>query len=426
MASDSKGDEYRSKSLELAEKLQKKAYALLKKYRTLRKTRLYRYLKSAKPVQNPINETNILVMDNHYSVIFKLWKTIHYVIAPRMDEEEYGIAFDDICDAYQKYCATLCGYAAHVLNFELIEDGKYFRKGDQIQLSVSCEEDGSIKAELSDRELRSVKVPKTIDIPIDSGTESGGFSFDGTHLKWPNDTNDDDIEAFCNLFKTRESRGKTQIEEKRKYTALKQFLDQAQRSYKQSMRTSFAIIPVVVELGTENRATFKRAVEQIVAKYRENNPTDEIVIGLPICNENEQKLTEYAKELDQEMAILPLTMFDINSFRRIQNILYRHIVKFEKNSCVNCGGRIRAKDNQKICDECNQLTLTKTTCPNPDCRHEYYYLNYDVSEETIQKMQGIKPEDFFQWDSRYQYKDIVKMIIDKGKIRAVCPCCHQG
>lgn len=45
IVSDKTGDDYRSKALELAEKLHKKSKILLKKYRTLRSTKLYRYLK---------------------------------------------------------------------------------------------------------------------------------------------------------------------------------------------------------------------------------------------------------------------------------------------------------------------------------------------------------------------------------------------
>lgn len=91
MSSDDKGDEYRSKSLELVERLQKQAYVLLKKYRTLRQTKLYRYLKKTKPVLNPLNETNILAMDKHYSIFYQLWRTIHHVIAPKVIEEEANI-----------------------------------------------------------------------------------------------------------------------------------------------------------------------------------------------------------------------------------------------------------------------------------------------------------------------------------------------
>ena len=107
-------------------------------------------------------------------------------------------------------------------------------------------------------------------------------------------------------------------------------------------------------------------------------------------------------------------------------MLYRQILKLEKNSCPNCGGVLRKHNNQLICDNCNQLTLTKTICPNPECRHEYLYMGYDVPETTLKKMQAVKEDSFFEWDSLYQYKNIVNMSVMTGKIRTICPCCHQG
>lgn len=289
MSSDNKGDEYRSKSLELVEKLQKQAYALLKRYRTLRQTKLYRYLKKSKAVLNPLNETNILAMDKYYSVIYKLWRTIHHVIAPKVIDEESCIAFDDICDDYQQFCATLCGYSAHVIGFELIENGHYQRRADNIDLQIVCTDDGLIEATLKDIEPRSIVVPSGIDVPIHAGAISHRVSYDGHSLTWPNDISGDDMDSFCSLFKTRESRGKEQSEEKRKYTALKSLLDQAQRSYSAPLTSTFIIIPTAVELGAENRTAYKSAMEQTAQKYLADNPENQIIIALPVCNESEQK-----------------------------------------------------------------------------------------------------------------------------------------
>ena len=428
MSSDKKGDEYRSKSLELVEKLQEWSYRLLKKYRSLRQTRLYRYLRKSKPVQNPLNETNILVMDKQYSVIFKLWKTVHHVVAPKTVDDEVQISFDDVFDDYLLYCSTLCGYAAHVLNFELEEDGRYIREADNIEIEVDRQEE-YIRVVLADKERHSVEILSGVEVPIQSGSvypDYSGFRYDGRFLSWPNDVSEDSIDEFCGLFKTKESRGKEQNEEKRKYSALKSLITQKHRSYPAPGRTSFIIVPAVVELGMENRSSFREAVDAEVDDIVKKYPGEEIIVSLPLCNENEQKITEYAKEQGQSVSVLPLTMFDINSFRRIQNILYRHILKLEKGGCLNCGGAVRRHDNYRICDACNQLTLTKTICPNPKCKHEYFYLNYDVAEDTIDKMQEVRQENFFQWDSLYQYKDIVNMRLDGGKIRTICPCCHQG
>lgn len=154
---------------------------------------------------------------------------------------------------------------------------------------------------------------------------------------------------------------------------------------------------------------------------------DEIyVVALPLCEENEQKLTEYAREDDLNVSFLPLTMFDINSFRRIQNLLYRMILNLDKETCPSCGNNMRSSYNQRICDNCNQLMLTKTVCPNPDCGQEYFYMGYDVPEITITKMESVSPENFFQWDSLFQYKNIVNMTVKEGKIRTICPHCHQS
>lgn len=426
MSSDSKGEEYRSKSLELVEKLQHKAYSLLKRYRTLRQTRLYRYLRKARQVSNPLNETNILVLDKHYSVIFKLWKTIHHVIAPRALEEENQVAFDDTCDDYQQFCASLCGYAAHVLGFELLDNGHYVRGNDHLDLTVICEEDGLIDVILRDIEPRTVVVPPAVDVPDVGNANKYRISYDGHALIWPNDITADEIGSYCSLFKTRESRGREQNEEKRKYAALKTLLDDANRSYNKPAVKEFVIIPLAVELETENRTSFRALMETVAREYIESKPEAEIVVALPICNENEQKITEYAREDGQKASILPLTMFDINSFRRIQNMLYRQILKMEKTSCPNCGKKMRIHENRRVCDNCNQLTLTRTICPNPGCKKEYLYMEYDVPEATLLRMQKVNSDSFFEWDSLFQYKNIVNMTVQSGKLRTVCPCCHRG
>lgn len=443
MSSDKKGDEYRAGCLARIEKLQARAKRLLKKYRSLRRTRLYRYLKKAKPVSNPLNETNILALDKHYSVAFRLWKPIHHVVAQGKLAYETTASPGDTYGSYVRFCAVLCGYAAHVLNFELEDDGSYMRAADHIKIkieTIGAEETGIqeagaeqateyIQVTLSDEERHQAELPAGMDVPIapgDAYPDEGGFRYDGHLLSWPNDISDDLIDRFCGLFKTRESRGKEQSEEKRRYSALKSLITERQRSYPEAGKSSFRIIPAVVELGIENRRFYQELFERETEAIRQEHPGEEVVFALPLCNEQEQKITAYAREQGQAMSILPLTMFDINSFRRIQNVLYRHILTLNKGGCVNCGGSVRTHDNQSVCDACGQLTLTKTVCPSSQCRRKYFYLNFNTSEETIHKMQAVGRDDFFKWDSLYQYKDIVNMKVADGKIRTICPCCGQG
>jgi hypothetical protein len=212
-----------------------------------------------------------------------------------------------------------------------------------------------------------------------------------------------------------------------RYRDLKQLMKDEKEHYKDK-RTSFIIVPVFAELSSKNKSLFDHSVKDIISKYVDKNKDDEVIIALPLCNKYEQEVIKYAQEEHSNISILPITIFDINSFRRIQNILYRHILKFHKKKCLVCGKPLKKKDdNQDICynEDCNRLILTKTRCP--ECKEEYYYLNYEtIPQETIEKMQQVQPEDFFQWDSLWQYKNIVPMRVENGTIRPECPYCHYS
>lgn len=424
LVADGKGEENRTKVFQLVEKLHKRSAFLLKRYRTLRKSRLYKYLKKAKPVTNPLNETNILTMDKNYKTAFVLWKDVHKAGAPLIKQEpsilEFKFAFND----YKLYCKSICGYAAHILGFEIQEDGRYFRVSDSLSLTIS-DDGGLIHCSLRDETKRSMDVTVDLEIPITAGNGYGPFYFDGEKLFWDSNASDDDIEAFCSLIKHKASNGKEQAEKKKKYQSLKIAISNQQRLYEVPQTKHFAIWPAAIEIENDNRGTVKDTISREVSKYLDNSDIDYFVVALPRCDEAEQKITNYAKRADERLLFLPITMFDINSFRRIQNLLIRLIVAFETDNCPCCGNSMRKSDNRLVCDNCGQLTLTKTICPNPDCKSSYYYISYDVSEDTVNRMAKVSEDNFFMWDSLYQYKDIGPMSISDGKIRAICPCCGK-
>ena len=152
---------------------------------------------------------------------------------------------------------------------------------------------------------------------------------------------------------------------------------------------------------------------------------DNVIVALPKCEEGEQNVTKYAFLEEEKVLFLPLSMYDIHSFRRLQNVWIRQILKLEKDTCPCCGGKLKAIENQKICNVCGELMITTTICPQKDCRRKYSYLSYRVSEEIIEKMQKVEETDFYQFDSLYQYKNTVKMRISDKKLRTVCPYCNR-
>lgn len=419
--------EYRSKSLDLARELQATATRLLKSYRSLRQSQLYRYLKKSRPVSGSLNETNILVMDKNYSVIFKLWKAIHKEIVPRNEEEDVQIPYERTCENYRNFCVVLCEYAAHILGFTPIREGYYERAQDSIGLDILYDggREGSIRVHLRDIEPNEAMVPSNLELPIKAGETQYRFTYDGRHLRWPKDITMDEAESLCTMFKTRESRGKEQYEEKRRYNELKAWLDQELRNCDMAIDCGFTIIPAAVQITADSGRSYRTVIEKLARRIREDYPNELIIAAMPLCNEDEQKITDYARDDDQEVAYLPLTMFDINSYRRLQNILYRQILSIGKDTCPNCGKVMRRYDNQFVCDDCDQLVVTRTICANPDCKHEYRYMGYSVSDDVIQRMQSVDPESFYERDSMYQYRNVVDMSVGEGKIRPVCPCCHR-
>ena len=40
-------------------------------------------------------------------------------------------------------------------------------------------------------------------------------------------------------------------------------------------------------------------------------------------------------------------------------------------------------------------------------------------------MQNVDSENLYQIDSLYQYKDIIAMFVEEGKLRTVCPNCGE-
>lgn len=419
-------NEGRSKSLELVEKMHKAAVGLLKQYRELRKSRLYRYLKKAKQVSNPIKETNILLMNKHYNVIFKLWKAIHREIAPKEETIERTVDAELARDGYRSFCKVLCEYAAHVLGFEKYDEGDYQRAADKIQV-IFEDIDDFLHITVRDCSKRSLELSDIIQSPISVGSSWGKFSCEENKLLWEPEISPDEIDSFASLFKTRQSRGKEQAEEKKRYNNLKKALLQRQSEYPPVVKTELILLPIFVKLENENRNAFKARVDSRVNWLLKKHHASQLIIALPMCEEDEQSITTYAKNLGEKVLYLPLSLYDINSFRRLQNVFLRAITLLGKNTCPCCGGRMREYDeNQLVCDACNQLILTRTTCSNPDCRHEFRYISYDTPADTVKKMAAIDKENFYQYDSVFQYKDIVHMVVENGKIRAVCPHCHQS
>ncbi len=432
LSTDDKNYEYRSESWDLAKELLERLHTLLKKYRSLKQLRLYKYLRRVKPVTNPLNETNILLLDKNYSVIFALWKQIHKELSIKKIKSKTSIELEDLSLSYLNFCSTLCGYTAHVLGFESVTSEKYERYADNLSLTV-IKDNGFIRITVGDN-TRHELVLTTEKSPILAGDSFETFFFDGKKISWSNNIGIDEIERFCTLHKKINGKGLNrqqsiqQKEEKRLYSELKKAIFDKENQYPASAKSDVIVLTPVVTIEKDNGDKFKDFMFQVAEKIKRNTKADKIVVALPKCDEGEQKITSYARGLNEDVLFIPITLFDINSYRRFQNVILRQIIKIDKNKCPMCGGKLHIQNDLKICKNCgnNQtpLIIKKTRCPNPKCKHVYTYLEYNVKKEVLERMKHADSMGFYQADSLFQYKDIVRMVIDDNRIKTICPKCN--
>jgi len=408
------GNDKMQGDFELAQELLKKSKEINNKYYDLKKSRLYKLLYHIKTVTNPLNETNILLLDKDYRKVFILWKEIQRVCALEKNEELKEEIFD-VQKPYQNFIYTLIQFTIDSLNFKFNKKNDRFeRSNDNLSISVfPNKENISFSINIKDIKKRELNIGKEF-VPIQKGETLGKFNYDGYKLYWENDTTDNEIEIFCKKLKDGLNKQERNNEQNRKYSDLKSAIININGKAGKIKEINLHITPICCRIEDDEPLRFKYSLQE--KKIIENN-----IIALPLITNNEQKVITYAENNNKDFAILPLSLFDINSYRRLQKIIIRYITEFDTDKCPYCGSDTKKIENGNICNNC-ELIITDTKCPN--CKQDYKYLWYSTKEDKLKEMQKISDDDFFNKDSLFQYKDIVDMKVDeKLRLIPICPKC---
>jgi len=404
---------------ELAEKLLKESKNLKNKYFDLKKSGLYKLLYHTKTVTNPLNETNILLLDRDYRKVYILWKEIQriYALEKNIELKE---KITDVQKPYRNFIYAIIQFTLDSLNFK-DKNGRFER--NNISVCVN-EEDFAFRLNIKDIKKRELIIENELVLPIPAGETSGKFSFDGAKLYWENDTTESEIEIFCRKLKEGLKKHENSSEQNRKYSLLKKGIMDTNRKAEKIKEIDLCIIPICCKIEDDELISFKNCVRQKITKKNSIN-----VIALPMITRNEQNLTNYAVNSDDDFSILPLSLFDINSYRRLQKVIIRHITEFGMDKCPYCGNDTKEAENGHKCVSCG-LIITETKCPNEKCKHIYKYFWYLTDKEKLMKMHKVSDNDFFNKDSLFQYKDIVEMKVyedfnEEFKLIPVCPKCKN-
>ena len=424
-------EEQNSQAKAVTEEL-RRASQLLRRYRELKQTRLYRLLHRIRPVTGTLMPTNILRMDKNYHRVYLLWSPLLAVMRkidtePRIGEAGTKISAGDLSAAYTDFLQTLSGFAAYSLGFEEETPDRFIRKADSMYVRSHIR-DNLILMEAGQEIDYRVNVGGQIFSPIGAGTADGCFSFDGQAIHWHRKLSDSEIENFARNLKTRESRGAQQAEEARRYRALRQAMTEENAS-KQAPHHCILLIPALAALDDQSQVRFIDEMKMKAAELKESYQADAASICMPLCRPNEQSVTDYGYSSSGGIAFLPASMYDINSYRRLRLMLLRFITDMARDRCPCCGERmIQEKNGGYVCYHCGNLQVINTICSK--CGLSYQYLSYRLSSEIRRKMcdeldrnNSTDESRFFRRDSLFQYKNIVPMRVDPDRVSPVCPFC---
>lgn len=346
---------------------------------------------------------------------------------PRIGEVGAKITVSNLNAAYTSFLLTLSGFAAHSLGFVEEAPNRFIRKSDAAYVRSSIQ-NNLIQIEVGQEVDYHITVSGQIYSPLEAETADGCFFFDGQAIHWHQKLTDSEIENFARKLKTRESRGEQQAVEARKYRALRQAMTEENTS-KQAPHHCILIIPVLIALDDQSQIRFIDEMKIKATELKEHFHVDVASICMPLCRPNEQSVTDYGYSSSGNIAFLPASMYDINSYRRLRLMLLRFLTNMELDRCPCCGEQmIREKNGGYVCYHCGNLQVINTICSK--CGSSYKYLSYGLSAEIRQKMcneldrkDSTDESHFFRHDSLFQYKNIVPMHVEPDRVTPVCPFC---
>jgi len=178
-------DDQKHVQLELADRLLKESKKLKNKFSDLKQSRLYKLLNKIKAVTNPLNETNILLLDRQYKKVFLLWKEIQRNYEQEKNEEIMPQVFN-VEKHYMNFCYTLIQFALDTLDFKNKNNDRFEREKDSLCAIIDVDEDKSgFCLQLKDIKKRQLPIKqRDLVVPLKDGGKDGKFIFRGDILYW--------------------------------------------------------------------------------------------------------------------------------------------------------------------------------------------------------------------------------------------------
>lgn len=315
---------------------------LLRKYRLLRKSVLYKKAGNTKQIHGNLYITNLLFFHKQYRAARILWNKLKDFSQHTPLIQGAPLADPNVAPAYRNYCYATSVYVLSKLGFVQPQPGAPWERPGQLQVTVRPGPDETWQFVFHDIRPRRVFYtdvrgkPAAVILPRQ------------------------DTEAFVQRL--------LQENKHNRYTPnLHGLIYRARQEPRKSLVVELRPFPWKVN---KNISQIRQALRAAASS------ADFTLTALPLLGEGEKTLTSYASA-DGKRGIIPLSLFDINSYRRLQKVFLRVIMGFEQEFCPVCGGALGAeKENTRVCQVC-ALQLIHTECKKG---HAYSYLTYPVSK----------------------------------------------
>jgi len=187
---------------------------------------------------------------------------------------------------------------------------------------------------------------------------------------------------------------------------------------------SYALIPTSYYIEKNKKTEYKRIIERMIeAKFSYNKYIFLEPFDFDGGSNNSYSLSFLSGKKRVCYAILPVSIAEVNSFRRIQKILLEGMVYVAEkyDVCAFCGEAVSMETGQRFfCQKCRMAVLS-INCVN--CREKFTATYFDSKKTKLQKEESAgyfkyMPE-FFRQEAEHKFRSITK-IKDKNFI---CPYC---